>query len=363
MAQVHQAAQSFTEDEWEDIRARVKADEELTQKLQVEERDKYSEIDQAMFKETKDRKRLRTAKESRDELSQEQLQQLMIIVPEEGMNVEALQTKYSIIDWEVSPEDSRKYGKIIRVEPTEDKERELWVELKRLFEPDDNDILWKLQRYMHDPLKWRLYDTCVVHHVSTKRGHDIFMLVEKDYPLTRALMTLMLSNKLQVDEYSVMMEPDINSMTLNEYLVHEGRHRNLARNYISRKSGAPVRNRILVYLDSDKENEDLEEILDDLFKIGAENIRKIGHEVPIRCDDKAVGNTDHENGDQKDGELPDFLTSSVTNVFASVCEQVDENIDISIAKEKEEVPMEDVEVDKDPFLVFMDSKDQSNFVQ
>ncbi|GJX81605.1 hypothetical protein Tco_0331086, partial [Tanacetum coccineum] len=29
-------------------------------------------------------------------------------------------------------------------EPTEDKERELWVELKRLFEPDDDDTLWKL---------------------------------------------------------------------------------------------------------------------------------------------------------------------------------------------------------------------------
>ncbi|GJU58856.1 hypothetical protein Tco_1236622 [Tanacetum coccineum] len=35
---------------------------------------------------------------------------------------------------------------------------------------------------------------------SRKRGHDIFMLVEKDYPLTRALMTVMLANKLQVDE-------------------------------------------------------------------------------------------------------------------------------------------------------------------
>ncbi|GKE12534.1 hypothetical protein Tco_1416085 [Tanacetum coccineum] len=76
------------------------------------------------------------------------------------------------------------------------------VELKRLFEPDDDDTLWKLQRYMHDPLKWKLYDTCGVHHVSTERGHDIFMLVEKDYPLTRALMTVMLANKLQVDESS-----------------------------------------------------------------------------------------------------------------------------------------------------------------
>ncbi|GKG17140.1 hypothetical protein Tco_0362097, partial [Tanacetum coccineum] len=143
---------------------------------------------------------------SKDELSQEQIQQLMIIVPEEWMNVKALQTKYPIIDREVYTKDSRKYWKIIRVgnhtevyqifedmlknfdrddlvklwslvherfnskEPTKDKERELWVELKRLFEPDDDDTLWKLQRYIHDPLKWRLYDTCDVHHLSIERG-------------------------------------------------------------------------------------------------------------------------------------------------------------------------------------------------
>ncbi|GJW20581.1 hypothetical protein Tco_0031203 [Tanacetum coccineum] len=52
------------------------------------------------------------AEESKDKesdgLSQEQLKQLIIIVLEEGMNVEALQTKYPIIDWEVYAEDSRK---------------------------------------------------------------------------------------------------------------------------------------------------------------------------------------------------------------------------------------------------------------
>ncbi|GJY76501.1 hypothetical protein Tco_0481617, partial [Tanacetum coccineum] len=89
-------------------------------------------------------------------------------------------------------------------DPTDDEERIVWVKLKRLFEPDIDDILWKLQRYMLDPLTWRLYDTCGVHHVSTDRGHDIFMLVEKDYPLTRGLMTVMLANKLQVDQSSVM---------------------------------------------------------------------------------------------------------------------------------------------------------------
>ncbi|GKD46483.1 hypothetical protein Tco_1271128 [Tanacetum coccineum] len=53
--------------------------------------------------------------EAVDELSQEELQQLMIIVPEEGMNIKALQTKYPFIDWVVYTEDSRMYLKIIRV--------------------------------------------------------------------------------------------------------------------------------------------------------------------------------------------------------------------------------------------------------
>ncbi|GJR46152.1 hypothetical protein Tco_1314255 [Tanacetum coccineum] len=75
----------------------------------------------------------------RQKIGEEQLQQLMIIVPEEGINVEEL---------------------------TDDKAKELWVELKRLFEPDENDTLWKFQRYMHDPLTWKLYDTCVYREMT-----------------------------------------------------------------------------------------------------------------------------------------------------------------------------------------------------
>ncbi|GJU28251.1 hypothetical protein Tco_1166872 [Tanacetum coccineum] len=99
--------------------------------------------------------------------TKKELQQLMIIVPEEGMNVKALQTKYLIIDWEVYSENTIKFWKIIRVgnytevyqvfedmlknfdrddlvklwslvyerfnstELTDDKSKELWVELKR----------------------------------------------------------------------------------------------------------------------------------------------------------------------------------------------------------------------------------------
>ncbi|GJS76321.1 hypothetical protein Tco_0726202 [Tanacetum coccineum] len=89
-------------------------------------------------------------------------------------------------------------------EPTDDKEMMLWVKLKRLFEPNTDDTLWKLQRYMHDLLKFRLYDTCGVHHVSTERGIDIFMLVEKEYPLSKGVLMLMLVNKLLVEQSSEM---------------------------------------------------------------------------------------------------------------------------------------------------------------
>ncbi|GKA60634.1 hypothetical protein Tco_0760041 [Tanacetum coccineum] len=47
MARVHEAAQFFTEEEWEKNRERVEADEELSMRLQAEERNKYSDVDQA----------------------------------------------------------------------------------------------------------------------------------------------------------------------------------------------------------------------------------------------------------------------------------------------------------------------------
>ncbi|GJT44060.1 hypothetical protein Tco_0952775 [Tanacetum coccineum] len=197
--------------------------------------------------EAKPAKRQRTeevsesVQEQTDELSQEQLNQMVIIVPDEGINVEALQTKYPIIGWEVHSDDTMQFWKIIRVgnhievyqvfedmlknfnmedliklwslvqerynssRLTEDKEIKLWVELKMLFEPDVKKIL-ELQKYMHNPLKWWLYDMCAVHYVSTKKRQDIFMLVEKDYPLTKGLATLILSNKLRVDQQSEMAD-------------------------------------------------------------------------------------------------------------------------------------------------------------
>ncbi|GJX02843.1 hypothetical protein Tco_0188759 [Tanacetum coccineum] len=150
-------------------------------------RDVEEELDQGSSKRQKTSENSELVEESKekedDELSQEELQQLMTIVPEEGMNV--IIQRFNSTD------------------PTEDKEIKLWVELKRLFEPDVDDELWKSQKHVHD-ITWILYDTCGVHHVSTKDGIDIYMLVEKEYPLSRGVLTQMLAAKLLMEQNNEM---------------------------------------------------------------------------------------------------------------------------------------------------------------
>ncbi|GJT63846.1 hypothetical protein Tco_1015326 [Tanacetum coccineum] len=76
--------------------------------------------------------------EEEKEISEEELQKLMMIVPVEEVYVEALQ-KFDRDDldklWSLVKERCRS------TDPTDDKERTLWVDLKRLFEPDIDDIL------------------------------------------------------------------------------------------------------------------------------------------------------------------------------------------------------------------------------
>ncbi|GKB41802.1 hypothetical protein Tco_0886744, partial [Tanacetum coccineum] len=47
IAIMHEEAKSFNIKEWENIQATIKADEELAQRIQAEEREKYSETKKA----------------------------------------------------------------------------------------------------------------------------------------------------------------------------------------------------------------------------------------------------------------------------------------------------------------------------
>ncbi|GKA48219.1 hypothetical protein Tco_0741177 [Tanacetum coccineum] len=127
----------------------------------ISKRDTEEELVQESSKRQKTGESSEPAEEPKDkeeeELSQERIEQIMIMVPEQGMNIEALQTKYPIIDWEIYTEGARK-----------------------------------------------LYDTCGVHHVSTKDEMDIYMLVEREYPLSKGVLTQMLVAKLLVEQDNEM---------------------------------------------------------------------------------------------------------------------------------------------------------------
>nr|GEZ76926.1 hypothetical protein [Tanacetum cinerariifolium] len=117
-----------------------------------------------------------------EEVPEEKVKEMMQLVPVEEIYVEALQVKHPIIDWKELVKET------LSVRPaTSDKEMEIWVELKRLYEPDVEDQLWThTQNLMHALVEWKLYDMCGVHHVTSK-DIEIFMLVEKDYPLRKGL--------------------------------------------------------------------------------------------------------------------------------------------------------------------------------
>ncbi|GJZ45782.1 hypothetical protein Tco_0593378 [Tanacetum coccineum] len=97
-------------------------------------RDAEEELDQGSSKRQKTSENSKPAKESKekedDELSQEELQQLMIIVLKEGMNSTIGIISASLVQERFNSTDL-----------TEDKEIELWVEFERLFDPDVDDEL------------------------------------------------------------------------------------------------------------------------------------------------------------------------------------------------------------------------------
>ncbi|GJU35908.1 hypothetical protein Tco_1184262 [Tanacetum coccineum] len=127
---------------------------------------------------------------------------MMMVVPVEEVYVEALQVKYPIIDWEVYSEDTRRYWKIIRV-GNHTEAYQIFAEMLKKFDRDDLiKLLYLVKKRFSttEPIDDKEKELWVklVHHVSSVRGHDIFMLVEKDYPLSKGVLILMLVNKLSV---------------------------------------------------------------------------------------------------------------------------------------------------------------------
>nr|GEU44605.1 hypothetical protein [Tanacetum cinerariifolium] len=141
-----------------------------------------------------------------EEVSEEDLKQMMHLVPVKEVYVEALQVKHPIIDWEIQTEGQRSYWKIIRLGGST-ASYQFFVDMLKHFDREDLNQLWALVKetlnIRQAAIEWRLYDSCGVYHILS-RDQEIFMLVEREHPLRKGLAIVMISNKLQVENYSQM---------------------------------------------------------------------------------------------------------------------------------------------------------------
>nr|GEW31116.1 zf-BED domain-containing protein [Tanacetum cinerariifolium] len=188
IARVHEESSSFNVKEWEDIQDTIEANEELALRIQAEEREKYSKAEKArllvdLINQRKRHFAQQSAKERRNKpLTQAQqrtnmsnyvkhmgshtLQQLKRLSFDELKSlfevtikrVKTFTPMESDVDRtipKIADESSKRAAKesleqqikerFSTTEPTDDKEKELCVKLKRLFKPDNDDTLWKLQ--------------------------------------------------------------------------------------------------------------------------------------------------------------------------------------------------------------------------
>ncbi|GJW15075.1 hypothetical protein Tco_0019208 [Tanacetum coccineum] len=86
--------------------------------------------------------------------------------------------------------------------PVEDLDLLLWGDLKTMFEPHVEDKVWRNQQE-YKVLNWKLYDSCGVHSLMMQHV-QIYMLVEKKYPLAPLTLSMMLEKKLIIDYESEM---------------------------------------------------------------------------------------------------------------------------------------------------------------
>ncbi|GJU82444.1 hypothetical protein Tco_1284809 [Tanacetum coccineum] len=179
--------------------------------------------------------------EEDNDAEKEELRDSMDVVPRDdvAIDVESLATKYPIVDWKTHIlNENMMYYQIIRAdgssknykifsEMLDDFDRQdvidlhrlvneryettspegydllLWGDLKTLFEPNEEDEIWKNQQD-YNLISWRLFDSCGVHVLLMNTGVAIHMMIEKKYPLTQEMLSRMLNRRLEVDYESEM---------------------------------------------------------------------------------------------------------------------------------------------------------------
>ncbi|GJU76358.1 hypothetical protein Tco_1273428 [Tanacetum coccineum] len=72
-----------------------------------------------------------------------------------------------------------------------------------MIEPNAEDEIWRNQEDWN-LISWKLHDFCGVHVILMSTGLVIHMMVERKYPLSKDILSKMLSRRLEIDHQSEM---------------------------------------------------------------------------------------------------------------------------------------------------------------
>nr|GEV19949.1 copia protein [Tanacetum cinerariifolium]GEV22058.1 copia protein [Tanacetum cinerariifolium] len=134
------------------------------------------------------------------------LKHLMEILPdEEEVEIDAIPMAVKQMLKIFDREDLEDFYKLVKAKfgsttPVDDLDLLSWGDLKTMFEPYVEDVVWRKQQG-YKVLEWKLYDSCRVLSLRMKSMH-IYRLVENKYLLTPSAPTDMLNKKLQI-EYQI----------------------------------------------------------------------------------------------------------------------------------------------------------------
>ncbi|GJZ41143.1 hypothetical protein Tco_0588029, partial [Tanacetum coccineum] len=121
------------------------------------------------------------------------------IVRENGTDM--VYISFGAMPTDISRDDLTELYRIVRKkhgmnEPEDEFEKVLWEYLKNMFEePLSTDSIWSLPGQQRI-ICWRYYDACRVHCLNLESA-DVYMLIERTYPLSAEVYKVMLDKKLQ----------------------------------------------------------------------------------------------------------------------------------------------------------------------
>nr|GEV49585.1 putative reverse transcriptase domain-containing protein [Tanacetum cinerariifolium] len=153
---------------------------------------KWIRFEQEIAKKLKTSEEVHKEVKSPDEVPEEKVKEMMQLVPIEeitrlGGSLASYQFFVDMMK-HLDREDLNQLWALVKESlsnrpPTSDKEMELWVELKRLYEPDDKDQLWThTQNLMHAPVEWML-------RIDGNKMHKAFPLPVIEFPLPEEVST------------------------------------------------------------------------------------------------------------------------------------------------------------------------------